>query len=86
MAKKTLQDVMAELRQEREELRVRMHLAKAEAKQEWEELEKKWQHFESRVGDTAEEAKASGKNVGAALEHLGEELASAYRRIRNTLR
>ena len=85
MAKKTLPDVMAELRQQRDELRVRMHLAKAEAKQEWEELEKKWQHFESRVGHTAEEAKASGRNVGVALEHLGEELATAYRRIKKSL-
>lgn len=86
MVKKTFDQVMADLKQQRDELRLQMHLAKTEAREEWEELEKKWQHLESRLGRAADEAKASAHNVGAAMETVAEELGAAYRRIRNSLR
>ena len=38
--------IMKFLHRERDELRVKIHLAKAEAKEEWQELEEKW-HFAS---------------------------------------
>jgi len=83
---KTFDQVMADLRQQRDELRLQMHLAKAEAREEWEELEKKWQHLETRLERAAGEAKASAENIGAAMETVTDELGAAYRRIRNSLR
>jgi chromosome segregation ATPase len=85
MAKVNVDQLMNDLRQQRDELRLQMHLAKAEVKDEWAELEKKWQHLESRLGAAAGEAKSSAKNVGAALETVAEELGNAYRRIRRSL-
>jgi chromosome segregation ATPase len=86
MANKTVDQVVADLRQQRDELRLQMHLAKAEAKEEWEALEKKWQHLESRLGRAAGEAKASAHNVGAAMDTVAAELGAAYQRIKNSLR
>jgi chromosome segregation ATPase len=86
MAKPNLDQILADLRQQRDELRLQMHLAKAEVRDEWDELEKKWQHLEGRLGRAAGEAKSSAQNVGAALDQVAEEIGSAYRRIRKTLR
>lgn len=78
--------VMEKLRQERDELRVQLHLGKAELKDEWEVLEKKWAHLETRVAGVAEEARESSREVGAAFGVLAEELGEAYKRIRQRIR
>ena len=80
-----LEELKAELATARDELRVQIHLAKADAKDEWEELEKKWADFEQKwdkVGDAAEDA---AKDIGVALSQLGSELKAGYQRIRESL-
>lgn len=79
------QQVLDKLRQERDELRLKLHLGKAELKDEWESLERKWEHLEGRVAGKAEEARESTREVGAAFGVLSEELGEAYRRIRARL-
>jgi len=74
--------VMEKLRQERDELRLKMHLGKAELKEEWEALERKWEHLEGRVAGVAGEAREASREVGAAFGVLADELGEAYRRIR----
>jgi hypothetical protein len=74
-----------ELTQERDELAVRMHLAKAEARDQWEELEKKWEHFRARLEVVGRAAGESAEDVGDALELLGSELKRGYARIRKLL-
>lgn len=85
-AEKKLEQMLAQLRQERDELRVRAHLLKAEFKDEWDAVERKWSHIESRLGRVGKEARDSAGDVGAATSQLGEEIAKAYRRIRDALR
>jgi predicted nucleic acid-binding Zn-ribbon protein len=77
--------MLERLRTERDELRVRAHLAKAEMKEEWEKLEDRWEDLEVRAKAVREEASDASKDVGSALEILGDELSQAYRRIRNRL-
>ena len=74
-------DLVAELKQKRDELRLKIHLASKEAQDEWEELEEKMQEFSSRaeLGKTSE-------GVGDALGKLGEELKMGYKRVRNAIR
>ena len=80
-----LEELIGKLKQERDELRVQMHLAKAEAKDEWQELEKKWEILENKLAALKRETKDASKDIGAALGVLSEEIANAYRRIRKTL-
>ena len=80
-----LEELIHKLKQERDELRVQMHLAKAEAKDEWQELEKKWEILENKLAALKRETKDASKDIGAALGVLSEEIANAYRRIRKTL-
>ena len=55
-------------------------LASMEAKEEWDELESKWESFSARarLDDTSED-------VGVALGVLGEELKRGYARIKAAL-
>jgi chromosome segregation ATPase len=86
MAAKTTEQLLADLRQQRDELRLQIHLGKAEVRDEWEDIERKWQHIESRLARATDEAKSSARNVGAALAQVAEEIAAAYQRIRQALR
>ena len=74
-------DLIEELKQRRDELRVRMHLASKEVQDEWEELEDKMEGFVSKaqLGET-------GEGVGKALEQLGHELKLGYERVRDAIK
>ena len=83
-----LEDLVEDLRQKRDELRVQVNLASREIKDEWEELEEKMDEFRSKTKEFAGEAglKETGTGVGQALGQLGHELKLGYQRIRDALR
>ncbi len=74
-----------DLRVAREELRLRLHLGKLEARDLWEQLEKKWQQLEPRLAEAKDDIVETSRTVGAGLEVVAEELGAAYRRIRERL-
>ena len=71
-----LDDLVEDLKQKRDELRLQMHLASKEAKDEWDELEAKMEDFteKAKVSETS-------AGVGKALGQLGHELKLGYDRI-----
>ena len=77
-----LDRLVGELKTQRDELRVRMHLAKNEAKDEWEKLEKKWEHLRGRLDVVGAEAKDAGKDVLAATRLVLKEIKEGYARVR----
>jgi chromosome segregation ATPase len=84
-SREDLEGLFAKLREERDDLRVRIHLAKAEIKDEWEVLERKLEHVESRLAAAGAEVKESAEDVGAALSQVAEEIGAAYKRIKRSL-
>lgn len=80
-----LEKMGAELRQARDELRVQMHLAKADARDEWADLEKKWDDFEDKWDKVEDVAEDAGKDIGRALSALGEEIKAGYAKIRDAM-
>ncbi len=78
--------LLESLRTERDELRVRMYLARAEVRDEWQALEQRWEHFESRVRAAAAAAEAAREEVGDAVDLLAEELRKGYGRVRQAMR
>lgn len=80
------EQLVGRLRQERDELRVRAHLLKAELLDEWQEVESKWEHVELRLEHLRDGAKDSAEDIGAALSQVGEEITRAYRRLRDSLK
>lgn len=68
--------IVADLKQLRDEARVKAHLGSMALKDEWGELEQRWESFEARA-----KLDRSAKDVGAALDLLASELKAAYERI-----
>ena len=74
-------DLVADLKQKRDELRVQIHLASKEAQDEWQELEEKMQDFSEKA-----ELGKTGEGLGEALGKLGSELKLGYQRIRDAIK
>ena len=81
-------DLIEELKQKRDELRVQINLASKEARDEWEELEEKMEDFSEKAKDFANDAgiKETGEGLGKALGQLGQELKLGYERIRDAIK
>ena len=75
-----ISELLKRLRQEREELALKIHLGTMEAKQEWKIVEEKWKKFAARA-----ELEESGEGISDALKHLGSELKQSYERIRKAM-
>ncbi|MCP5178969.1 MAG: hypothetical protein H6993_18620 [Pseudomonadales bacterium] len=81
-----LEALLASLATERDELRLQLHLLKAEAREEWDAVEKKWAHFESRMERAGKSVRLSAGEIGAASETVAEEIGNAYRRLKQSLK
>ena len=66
----------------RDELRVQLHLANAELKDEWEKLERGWSHLEGRMKVLGKETDEVGSEIGETLHVLAEQLRNGYDRIK----
>jgi len=71
-----LDDILEDLKQKRDELRLQMHLASKEAKDEWDELEEKMDEFSAKA-----KLDETGQGVGKAIGQLGHEIKLGYERI-----
>jgi hypothetical protein len=69
----------------RDELELKIHLAQAEARDEWEKSEHKWRELKARAEMAGREARAALKDVSAAAINLARELKRAYLRISRQL-
>ena len=76
---------LEKLAQMRDELRVRIHLARLEARTEWERLEPKWWELEEKIDALETVSKETAKDLKSAAELLIGELKKGYERIRETL-
>ena len=75
-------ELLENLQQKRDELKVKIHLGSMEAKDEWSTLEKKWEKFSSRA---AKEIDEGSKVIADELDALGDEIEKGYQTIKNKL-
>lgn len=80
--KQELEKLMATLAQQRDELKLQLHLAEAEAKDEWDALEGKWEQAQGKLAQVQTAASESLEDVRAAADLLADELKNGYERIR----
>jgi hypothetical protein len=76
-----IHDLQRDLKKLHDELQLKMHLASMEMKEEWGELEGKWQKFSEKTG-----LEESAHALGGSLEALGVELKNSYKRFRAGLK
>ena len=74
-----------QLKRQRDELRVKLHLGKADAKDEWARLERQWEELKPKLEAARQEAGKTAESVGSALSVAVEELKKGYERIRKLL-
>ncbi|KAF0192674.1 MAG: hypothetical protein FD165_444 [Gammaproteobacteria bacterium] len=73
------------LQQQRDEIKVQLHLAKAEARDEWAETEKKLEQLKTKASRIREEAGAASSDVIEAAKRVAEEIKRGYARIRKQI-
>ena len=84
--RESLENAFETVKRYRDELRVQLHLAGAEARDEWNELEQKWDDLNRKFKAVRTTADESSEDVGAAAGMLAEELKKGYAAIRAQLR
>jgi restriction endonuclease S subunit len=80
-----LEKVLKELKTERDNLKVQLHLLNMDAKEEWNELENKYENFKAKASIVAEATEDSTGEVVEALKLVGEELHEGYKRIKRSM-
>ena len=80
-----LEKELEDLRVTRDELRVRMHLGKLDAQDQWEQIEKQWQHVESKLKLAGETGREVAENIGEAASVAVEEMKEGYAKLRKLL-
>lgn len=83
--KEQMTKALEQLKQQRDELHVKLHLAKADAKDEWARMEKQWDEIRPKLEAAREEAGRTAESVGAALGLAIDELKKGYERLRSRL-
>ena len=73
------------LKQQRDEIRLQLHLATADLKDEWEESEREWGHFKDKLAEIVDESKETTADFLEKTRIVGEELKIAYKNIHRRL-
>jgi cell division septum initiation protein DivIVA len=84
-SKSNLESMSDQIKQLRDELEVQLHLGAAEAREQWEDLEKQLGHFKSQYDRVADAAEDTAESVAEAASLAGEEILKGYKRIRSLL-
>jgi hypothetical protein len=83
--KEDFENVLKKLQAERDEAKLKLHLASMEARQEFEEVEKDWRHLKAKAAEIGDESVETSEEFIANAKIVGEELKDAYHRIAKRL-
>jgi len=81
----TLSNLMTTLKRERDELKLKIHLAEMEAKEEYERLSGKYDELAQQYAPVTDAASETADNVVAALSLAAGEMKNGFQRIRKAL-
>lgn len=83
--KEEFEHLVEKLKSERDEIKLKLHLASMDAKDEFKDAEKKWTHIKAEAADIADDTKETSEELIAKAKIVGEELKDTYRRIAKRL-
>jgi uncharacterized coiled-coil DUF342 family protein len=81
----TIDELLSDLKQQRDELRVRIHLGTQEAKEEWSRLEDKLFQLNQQFAPVKDAVGETADDLWASLKLLGGEIREGFSRIRKSL-
>jgi len=76
-----IDEILKSIQQERDELIVKLQLAKMETSDEWKKIESKLELLEAKAKEIAEATADASKDVGSAASLLAEEIRDAFKKI-----
>ncbi len=85
MDKTALEQLISSLKQQRDELALKIHLGKTEAKQEWERVEEKLRKLTAEYKPVVDAVEETGEGVVSALGLAAQEVKSGLERVRKLL-
>lgn len=74
------------VRRHRDEIRVQLHLAKEDVKDEWDDLEVYWDRFRHKLDDVFHDAEDASREARNNVHAMGDELKQSYERLKNRLK
>jgi len=80
-----IEELLESLKQQADEIRVQLHLAKAEVRDEWVDVEQKLDELKSKADEIRKEAGEASVDVLEAAKLVGEEVRHGFARIRKLL-
>ena len=80
-----LDEVISKLKQERDELKLQMHLASMDAKDEYERVSGKVDELTDQYDPVKDAVEESADNVFSALGLVADELKAGFERVRKSL-
>ena len=78
---KSIDDMLEKLKEERDELKLKLHLAKMDVSEEWDKLELKLEKLEGKAHELGEATVDASKDVGEAAKLLGQEILEGFKKI-----
>jgi hypothetical protein len=80
-----LEQTWQQLKTQRDEIRLKMHLGKAELKDEWDKLDPTWQKAENQYEELKGATEDAATEMHKSLTVVTDELSSAFERIKKRL-
>ncbi|MCA9013901.1 MAG: hypothetical protein KDA77_01095 [Planctomycetaceae bacterium] len=80
-----LDELISALEQQRDELALKIHLGKQEAKDEWEKVTDKLTQLQDDYKPVKDAVKESAGSVVDSLLNVGKEIQESFQRIRKSL-
>jgi predicted nucleic acid-binding Zn-ribbon protein len=82
---KAIDDEVAALTRLRDEVRLQLHLGKAEAKDAFDQLEARWPEVEAKAAAVRDASSEGAHDVAEVARNLAHELRSSYEELRRKL-
>lgn len=83
--KSTIEGVISDLKQQRDELRLQLHLGSQELKDQWQKLDDKLAQLSEQYQPLKHAVEESSSDVWDAIRLLGGEVKAGFDRIRKSL-
>jgi len=83
--KQDFENLLDKLQVERDEIKLKLHLASMEAKEEFDEAEKQWSQLKIKAAEIADDSVETSEEFIDKAKIVGEELKRAYSRIATRL-
>ena len=80
-----IDDIFEALHRQRDELRIKIHLAGMEVRDQWEELEDQWEQLIAKKDQLKRELEPTAADARVAWLMLKDEIVEGYRTIRDRL-